>query len=69
MYLVSKSNEINGTLKTNHENISKSDILTFTFDALDDLKESYQGNWKRKSSNRFSRTRRRFQERNYLIFQ
>ena len=29
--------------KHTDENISKSDILTFTFDALDDLKESYQG--------------------------
>ncbi|AWV97167.1 DUF3375 family protein [Arcticibacterium luteifluviistationis] len=29
--------------KHTDENITKSDILTFTFDALDDLKESYQG--------------------------
>jgi hypothetical protein len=29
--------------KHTDENISKSDILTFTFNALDDLKESYQG--------------------------
>lgn len=29
--------------KHTDENLTKSDILTFTFDALDDLKESYQG--------------------------